>query len=99
MAKNFVPYTWRAFWQLCFCENGIPSSKRIIGAFLIVSVVVNTWILSAKGYVEIVEPIMQTSLIVGSGLLGLSSVTSIWKHDDKEFQSSMSGEKKDDEVC
>jgi hypothetical protein len=68
------------FWRLVFCENGSPSSKRVMGAIcLVVCLFCLVWLTIKEGGTRVVENIMQTLLIVSSALLGISSVTSIWK--------------------
>ena len=75
-------YTFRQFIQLAFSEKGRPSSKRVIGGLLIVGVIVSTIVSVCLGHTMFLESILNTSLIVGAALLGLSSVTSIWKNDN-----------------
>ena len=68
------------FWRLVFCENGSPSSKRVMGATcLTVCLFCLVWLTIKEGGTQVVENVMQTLLIVSSALLGISSVTSIWK--------------------
>lgn len=74
-------YTFRQFMQLAFSEKGRPSSKRVIGGLLVVGVIISTIISVCVGHTMFLESILNTSLIVGAALLGLSSVTSIWKND------------------
>lgn len=74
-------YTFRQFMQLAFSEKGRPSSKRVIGGLLVVGVIISTIIAVCLGHVDFLESILNTSLVVGAALLGLSSVTSIWKSD------------------
>lgn len=82
-------YTLKEFIQLSFCENGRPSSKRVVGAFMIfVVMIVLVVTLIIHGVTPFVENLAQTALITGASLLGLSSVTSIWKHGDKEITTS-----------
>ena len=69
------------FWREVFSENGGGSSKRIIGTLMIVVVMACTGYLTIKfGDSETVKSICETSIIVGASLLGLSSVTGIWRH-------------------
>ena len=69
-----------SFWREVFSENGRGSSKRIIGTFMIVIVMICTGYLTFTfGDSETVKSICETSIIVGASLLGLSSVTGIWK--------------------
>ena len=70
----------RKFLREVFSENGIGSSKRILGTLmLIVCLVCVVYLVFKEGGTSVVENILITTTAVGAGLLGLSSVTSIWK--------------------
>ena len=57
------------------------SSKRVIGLlFAIVSIVCTIYLTIKEGGTIIVENLIQTMLVMSASLLGISSVTSIWKH-------------------
>lgn len=77
-----VPYKrdFKTFMWYMFSENGSPSSKRIIGSLMIIVALGCTVYLTIRdGGTSVVEGLLQTILIVGTSLLGLYSVTSIWK--------------------
>ena len=92
------------FWREVFSENGVGSSKRIIGTLMIVVVMACTGYLTIKfGDSETVKSICETSIIVGASLLGLSSVTGIWRHgsvsvgNQRKKKPEISDEKQDEE--
>ena len=63
-----------------FSENGIGSAKRIIGAFMIVCVMFCTiWSCVKFGMIEPVKSVIETEIITAGALLGITSVTNIWK--------------------
>lgn len=70
------------FWKV-FSENGkYPSSKRVVGAFIIVTAMVCTVISVCKeGMTDNIKDILEVEVITGGALLGVSSVTSIWKRN------------------
>lgn len=90
-------YTFRQFMQLAFSENGSPSSKRVIGGLLVIGVIISTIVSVCLGHTMFLENILNTSLIVGAALLGLSSVTSIWKKDGSGSVSAGYSVKKEGE--
>lgn len=71
----------RKFLREVFSENGVGSSKRILGTLmLIVCLVCVVYLVFSEGGTSVVENILITTTAVGAGLLGLSSVTSIFKN-------------------
>lgn len=69
------------FFKAMLSENGEPSSKRFVGFIsYIVALGCIIGLTIKDGATIIVEDLIQTLLISASGLLGLSSVTSIWKN-------------------
>lgn len=71
----------REWWRDVFSEKGYGSAKRIVGAFItIVSMCCIIYLTITAGPVAIVEDLLQTSLITGASLLGIYSITSIWKN-------------------
>ncbi len=71
----------RKFLREVFSENGVGSSKRILGTLmLIVCLVCVVYLVFKEGGTSVVENIIITLIAVGAGLLGLSSVTSIFKN-------------------
>lgn len=91
-------YTFRQFMQLAFSEKGSPSSKRVVGGLLVIGVIISTIISVCLGHTIFLESILNTSLIVGAALLGLSSVTSIWKQDGSGAVSVGNEAKQEDEL-
>lgn len=68
-----------------FSEEGVPSSKRICGGFIIFVVSFCTfWAAIKYGVTREVESVLQTEIISACALLGISSVTSIWKRKGEE---------------
>lgn len=72
------------FLYKVFSENGIyPSSKRIVGAFIMFMVMVCTTISVCKEGMTIYNrDIIEVEVITAGALLGVSSVTSIWKKNN-----------------
>jgi len=63
-----------------FSENGIGSAKRIVGAFMIVCVMFCTiWSCVKFGMIEPVKSVIETEIITAGTLLGITSVTNIWR--------------------
>lgn len=70
----------REFWKAVFSEGDTPSSKRVAGTFMVL--VACGCIITAMvkdGCTECVKDLLQTIIISGMSLLGLSSVTDIFK--------------------
>lgn len=84
------------FWRSVFSEQGRPSSKRVLGAFMILvclGLIVFLAIMSAlnaetpEGICpDNIKRLIELILILASSLLGISSITGIWK-DKKEKQN------------
>lgn len=71
----------REWWREVFSEKGTGSAKRVAGAFItVISMSCITYLTITAGPIMIVENLLQTSLITGAALLGLHSITSIWKN-------------------
>lgn len=49
-----------------------------------------------EGGSQIVENLWQTAFITGGALLGITSVTNIWKDGQKQYESQASPDKKQD---
>lgn len=74
-AKNFKEVLIGAF-----CENGIGSAKRIIGAIIIIGVMFCTvWSCVNYGMIDNVKSVIETEIITAGGLLGITSITNIWR--------------------
>ena len=73
--------TFKQWLYEVFSEKGVGSAKRLIGAFIsVVSMGCIVYLTVTAGPVVIVQDLLQTSLITGASLLGLYSITSIWKN-------------------
>ena len=74
MKKNLKTFIYNIF-----CENNIPSSKRVFGGLIIIVVLFcTTFSVIKEGMTTINQSIIETELIAGSALLGLSTITNIW---------------------
>ena len=63
-----------------FSENGVGSAKRIVGTFMIVCVMFCTiWSCIKFGMIESVKSVIETEIITAGALLGITSVTNIWR--------------------
>lgn len=63
-----------------FSENGIGSAKRVVGAFMIVCVMFCTiWSCVKFGMIEPVKSVIETEIITAGALLGITSMTNIWR--------------------
>lgn len=70
------------FFREVFSEGGIGSAKRVLGAFMVLVVLGCTvYLCISEGATAIVEHLLDTAMIMGGTLLGISSVTSIFKKD------------------
>lgn len=64
-----------------FSEKGVGSAKRLAGMFLVVvSMACIVYLTIIHGATPLIQDLLQTSLITGAALLGLHSITSIWKN-------------------
>ena len=71
----------KEWWREVFSEKGTGSVKRVAGMIIVVvSMACIVYLTITAGPVMIVENLLQTSLITGAALLGLYSITSIWKN-------------------
>ena len=68
------------FKQLVSGANGIISSKRVMGMLvLFVCLICIIYLVVTEGGTTVVENLLQTGMVMAASLLGISSVTSIWK--------------------
>ena len=68
------------FKQLVSGANGIVSSKRVMGMLiLIICLICMVYLVVSEGGTGVVENLLQTAMVMAASLLGISSVTSIWK--------------------
>lgn len=79
--------------QIVSGENGQISSKRVMGiimSFVCLGCII--YLVICEGGTLVVENLLQTTLIMAASLLGISSVTGIWRgnsmkiSDDKSTQ-------------
>ena len=68
------------FREMISGANGIISSKRVMGVVVLtVCMICTCWLVYAEGGTTVVENLLQTLMIMAAALLGISSITSIWK--------------------
>lgn len=68
------------FREMVSGENGIISSKRVMGVItLVVCMICTCWLVWSEGGTTVVENLLQTLMIMAAALLGISSITGIWK--------------------
>ena len=68
------------FKEIMSGENGRLSSKRVMGVIVLaVCLICTIWLVYNEGGTQVVENLLQTLMIMAAALLGISSVTSIWK--------------------
>lgn len=68
------------FREMISGANGIISSKRVMGVVVLsVCVLCTCWLVYAEGGTAVVENLLQTLMIMAAALLGISSITGIWK--------------------
>ena len=88
MSKNT-----KSFIYLCFSENGTPSSKRVLGCLMLLIVLIILFIFSiTEGCTNNVKDIVELIIITSGALLGISSVTSIWKPNNNQNQENDTNE-------
>ena len=83
-----------SFWKSVFSEHGIPSSKRVLGAFMILvclGLIVFLAIMSALNATEPegicpdnIKELINLIMILASSLLGISSITGIWRERESK---------------
>ena len=72
------------FREMISGENGVISSKRVMGVIvLVVCMICTCWLVWAEGGTQVVENLLQTLMIMAAALLGISSITGIWKKGEK----------------
>ena len=64
-----------------FCESGIGSAKRLFGGIaILVALGCIIYLTITEGCTDCVEGLLQVLIVTSCSLLGLSSVTSIFKN-------------------
>ena len=72
------------FREMISGANGIISSKRVMGVVVLsVCVLCTCWLVYAEGGTAVVENLLQTLMIMSAALLGISSITGIWRKGGK----------------
>lgn len=72
------------FMRLAFCERGVPSSKRVLGGLIVVCCLAFTgWSVMTDGMTDNNKSVIEIEIVTAGTLLGVSSVTSIWKDSEK----------------
>ena len=72
--------TKNSFKEIVTGDNGFLSSKRVMGVVVLsICVICTCWLVYAEGGTQVVENLLQTLMIMSAALLGISSITSIWK--------------------
>ena len=68
------------FKEMISGANGIISSKRVMGVVVLtVCMSCTCWLVWSEGGTAVVENLLQTLMIMAAALLGISSITGIWK--------------------
>lgn len=69
------------FREMVSGGNGMLSSKRVMGVIILaVCMLCTVWLVYDEGGTQVVENLLQTLMIMAAALLGISSVTGIWKN-------------------
>jgi hypothetical protein len=81
MIKKKNNKTDNFFKQIFESEEGYASSKRVLGAIIIFIVLLCIiWLVYTEGGTSVVEDLLNTAMFIGGTLLGISSITGIWKY-------------------
>ena len=68
------------FREMISGENGVISSKRVMGVVVLtVCIICTCWLVWSEGGTAVVENLLQTLMIMAAALLGISSITGIWR--------------------
>ena len=69
------------FREMISGENGVISSKRVMGVIVLtVCLICTCWLVYAEGGTQVVENLLQTLMIMAAALLGISTITGIWRN-------------------
>lgn len=70
----------RQFFRDMFSENGNGSGKRLVGTIaMLFSLLCIGFLVITEGGTIVVENLLEVVIITAGGLLGISSITGIWK--------------------
>ena len=68
------------FREMISGENGVICSKRVMGVVVLtVCIICTCWLVWSEGGTTVVENLLQTLMIMAAALLGISSITGIWR--------------------
>ena len=68
------------FKEIVSGENGKLSSKRVMGVVvLVICMLCTVWLVYSEGGTQVVENLLQTLMIMSAALLGISTITGIWR--------------------
>ena len=82
-----------------FSENGVGSAKRIVGSFMVLCVMFCTiWSCLKYGMIEPVRSVIETEIITAGALLGITSVTNIWKKKTVPEEENTEGKEKEESI-
>jgi hypothetical protein len=80
------------FRQLVSGANGIVSSKRVMGMLVLcICLICIIYLVISEGGTAVVENLLQTGMVMAASLLGISSVTSIWKGNQVSMGDNSKG--------
>ena len=68
------------FKEIVSGENGKLSSKRVMGVVVLaICMLCTVWLVYSEGGTQVVENLLQTLMIMSAALLGISTITGIWR--------------------
>ena len=80
-----------------FSENGVGSAKRILGAVIIVGVMFCTvWSCVKYGMTNNNKSVIETEILTAGGLLGITSITNMWKKSQNTPDETSEEKEKED---
>lgn len=87
----------RQFFREMLSENGVGSSKRLVGSIaMLIALGCIVYLTITEGCTNCVEGLLQVLIITSCSLLGLSSITSIWKTGGIPILPKQKKQKKDE---
>ena len=88
------------FREMISGENGVISSKRVMGVVVLtVCIICTCWLVWSEGGTAVVENLLQTLMIMAAALLGISSITGIWRKGKAGETAKTIGEVSKEDVC
>ena len=74
-------HTKTQFKEIFCAENGYLSSKRVLGAVVLISCLIVIIVACAReGMTDNIKDLFEWLIATSTALLGITSVTNIWKH-------------------